>query len=255
MPSLGKVGRYDFLAEPFHCDFAGNLFIGHLCNAMLNAADFHSNERGMGIHYLNTINRTWVLSRLCVEFTRLPKSYEHVQIETWIENAMRYFTLRNFAVYCNNCDAIGFGRSIWAMIDTSTRQPSDILSVKNGLIADYIETEKPCPIDKPSRVKITGEPVLVKEIDANYSDVDVNGHVNSVKYIEHVLDLWDINWYSCHNVKRFEIAYVAESHQGDHLLFYKDEDNEAESSIKIMKSNGVSSADDTEVCRCQVTFS
>ena len=27
---LDKVGKYEFLAEPFHCDFSKRLFMGHL---------------------------------------------------------------------------------------------------------------------------------------------------------------------------------------------------------------------------------
>ena len=46
---LDKVGCYEFLAEPFHCDFASRLFMGHLGNHLLNAADFHSNDRGYGM--------------------------------------------------------------------------------------------------------------------------------------------------------------------------------------------------------------
>lgn len=39
MATLGKIGRYDFLSEPFHCDFSKKLFMGHLGNHLLNAAD------------------------------------------------------------------------------------------------------------------------------------------------------------------------------------------------------------------------
>ena len=39
---MEKVGKYEFMAEPFHCDFSGRLFMGHLGNHLLNAADFHS---------------------------------------------------------------------------------------------------------------------------------------------------------------------------------------------------------------------
>ena len=46
---MDKIGRYEFLAEPFHCDFSGRLFMGHLGNHMLNAADFHSSARGFGM--------------------------------------------------------------------------------------------------------------------------------------------------------------------------------------------------------------
>ena len=45
MEKLSKIGRYNFLAEPFHCDLDNNLFIGHLGNHLLNAADFHSRDR------------------------------------------------------------------------------------------------------------------------------------------------------------------------------------------------------------------
>ena len=46
MDLLSKIGSYDFLVEPFHCDFSNHIFLGHLGNHLLNAADFHSNERG-----------------------------------------------------------------------------------------------------------------------------------------------------------------------------------------------------------------
>lgn len=47
--TIGKIGRYQFLAEPFHCDYSGRLFMGHLGNHLLNAADFHSTDRGFGM--------------------------------------------------------------------------------------------------------------------------------------------------------------------------------------------------------------
>ena len=54
------------MVEPFHCDFSNRIFMGHLGNHLLNAADFHSNERGFGMHFLNGIRKTWVLSRLAI---------------------------------------------------------------------------------------------------------------------------------------------------------------------------------------------
>ena len=95
---MDKIGSYEFLAEPFHCDFSGRLFMGHLGNHMLNAADFHSSDRGFGMQYLLGINRSWVLSRLAIEMIEMPPMYTKFNVETWVESAMRYFTSRNFAV-------------------------------------------------------------------------------------------------------------------------------------------------------------
>ena len=245
---LGKVGCYPFLAEPFHCDFSGRLFLGHMGNHMLNAADFHSSDRGFGMRYLLTINRSWVLSRLAIEMVEMPKMYTRFNVETWVEGAMRYFTNRNFAVTGEDGTVYGYGRSIWAMIDTESRQPTDILAINDGSINQWIEKDKTCPIDKGGRVKMGDAAQFVRTIDTNYSDVDINGHINSVKYIEHVLDLWSLEWYKEYNIRRFEIAYVAEAHAGDKLSFYREQTADNEYCIRIVRTDG------TECCRSKITF-
>ena len=253
---MEKVGKYEFMAEPFHCDFSGRLFMGHLGNHMLNAADFHSTARGFGMQYLMSINRSWVLSRLAIEMTEMPKQYTKFNVETWVESAMRYFTSRNFAVVGISPDpsqggeprVYGYGRSIWAMIDTESRQPTDIYAIDNGAIEQWIVKDKECPVDKGGRVKMSDDAQLVRTIDTYYNDVDINGHINSVKYIEHVLDLWPLEWYEEHQVKRFEIAYVAEAHAGDQLSFYREQTADHEYCVRIVRTDG------TECCRSKVTF-
>ena len=236
------------MAEPFHCDFSQRLFWGHLGNHMLNAADFHSTARGFGMKYLMTINRAWVLSRLAIEMDETPAMYDKFCIETWVESAMRYFTSRNFCVVGQDGRVYGYGRSIWAMIDTESRQPTDIFAIDSGAINQWIEKDKTCPIDKGGRVKMSDEAELVRTIDTQYNDVDINGHINSVKYIEHVLDLWDLEWYKTHRLHRFEIAYVAEAHQGDRLSFYRQQTGEDEYCVRICKDG------DVETCRSKVKF-
>ena len=258
---LSKVGRYEFLAEPFHCDFSKRLFMGHLGNHMLNAADFHSNDRGYGMNYLNPIHKTWVLSRLAIEMNEMPKSYDKFFVETWVESAMKFFTSRNFSVIGEDGHQYGYGKSIWAMIDTDTRQPTDILAIHDGLILKYVETEKECPIARSSRVKMGENAKLVRSINTYYNDVDVNGHINSVKYIEHVLDLFSLEWYKQYRLKRLDIAYVAESHQGDVLNFYQEDissENDSNNTEKVCQIRITKTSHETpeevEVVRCMVNF-
>ena len=174
--------------------------------------------------------------------------YTKFNVETWVESAMRYFTSRNFRVVDNDGKVYGYGRSIWAMIDTESRQPTDIFAIDDGAINNWIVKDKECPIDKGGRVKMGDGAELVRTIDTYYNDVDINGHINSVKYIEHVLDLWDLDWYREHAIKRFEIAYVAEAHAGDKLSFYREQTGEQEYCIRICKDG------DVETCRSKVQF-
>ena len=48
--------------------------------------------------YLNTINKTWVLSRLAIELEDMPREHDHITITTWVESAMKYFTKRNWEI-------------------------------------------------------------------------------------------------------------------------------------------------------------
>lgn len=250
---MEKVGKYQFMSEPFHCDFSHRLFMGHLGNHLLNAADFHSTDRNFGMTFLNPIHKTWVLSRLAVEMNDMPLQYTKFYVETWVESAMKYFTNRNFRIVGDDDRVYGYGRSVWAMIDTDTRQPQDILEIRNGDISNWIETEKECPIEKSSRVKMTDKAEFVREIDTYYNDVDVNGHVNSIKYIEHILDLFDISHYRQFNIRRFEIAYVAESYCGDKLSFWREQTGDNEYCIRITK-NAENEGKTIEVCRCKIVF-
>lgn len=255
MNNLPKIGKYNFVAEPFHCDFTKHLFIGHLGNNLLNAADFHSNDRGYGVNYLNSVNKTWVLSRLSVELDKIPAIYEDFVVETWIDSVMRYFTNRNFKITNKDGYVYGYGKSIWAMIDTTTRQPVDILKTSNETISEYLEADYANPIKKSSRVKLDDGLKLQQSILTTYSDIDINGHVNSIKYIEHILDLFPIEYYKKYRIKKFDIAYIMESHNNDKLNFYTNIDsiNECNNtvSVRVTKSGF---KEEKEVCRCQFSF-
>lgn len=230
-----KVGIYNFVAEPFHVDFTGRLTMGVLGNHLLNCAGFHASERGFGIAELNENHYTWVLSRLAIELEDMPCQYEDFSIQTWVENVYRLFTDRNFAILNKQGKYIGYARSVWAMISMETRKPTDLLTLHGGSIIDYI-CDKECPIEKPGRIKVTRQ-TPVAEYVTKYSDIDINGHVNSIKYIEHILDLFPIETFREKSIKRFEMAYVAESYYGDTLSFYLEEKAENEYDIEVKKNN------------------
>lgn len=241
-----KIGSYDFVAEPFHVDFTGKLTMGVLGNHLLNCAGFHAAERGFGIASLNENHYTWVLSRLAVELQEMPAQYESFSIQTWVENVYRLFTDRNFAILNKDGYPMGYARSIWAMISLTTRKPADLLTLHGGHIVDYICTEK-CPIEKPSRIQV-GKDSFIMEHQTKYSDIDINGHVNSIKYIEHLLDLFPLEMFRQKRIKRFEMAYVAESYYGDVLSFFREEVNENEFHLEIKKNN------QEVVCRSKILF-
>ena len=233
--SENKIGTYQFVAEPFHVDFTGRLTMGVLGNHLLNCAGFHASERGFGIAEINENHYTWVLSRLAIELEDMPRQYEDFSINTWIENVYRLFTDRNFELRDKNGKTTGYARSVWAMISMESRKPADLISLHGNNLGQYV-SDRECPIDKPGRIKVSVD-APVEEYQTRYSDIDINGHVNSIKYIEHILDLFPMDTFKEKQVKRFEMAYLAESYYGDVLSFYLEEKNENEYDIEVKKNN------------------
>ena len=253
MNHFDTVGRYTFLAEPFHCDFSSRLFLSHLGNHLLNAADFHAHERGFGMTVLQPMHKTWVLSRFAIEMKEIPLAYDKFEVETWIEQTMKWFTYRNFSVLDREGKVYGYGRSVWALIDTDTRQPTDILAFDDGRVKRSTDVKYLCPIDAVSRVKMTDNIQRWHTLVTTYSDVDMNGHINSVKYIEHLLNLWSMTFHATHPIKRIDVAYVAEAYGGDTLHFDVETLGELTYAVRIVRQ-AKGQPMEQEVCRCKVQF-
>lgn len=242
----GQKEEYWFEVEPFHTDFKGHLSYGVLGNHLLNVADISANNKSIGFDVLSKERCAWVLSRLVIEMNRMPQRDEKFCIETWVENVYRLFTDRNFAISDENEEIIGYARSVWAMINLDTRKPLDLLSIHEGRVAEYL-CDRPCPIDKPTRLKIAND-VASETIKVKYGDIDINGHVNSIRYIEHILDVFPVSIYKDKRVKRFEIAYIAESVSGDSLSFYVDDRGDDIYDVEVKKNDTIA------VCRARAIF-
>lgn len=250
---LGKTDAYPIYIEPFHVDFAGRVFMGVLGNHLLNAAGNHSQRRGWGIGALNESRHTWVLSRLSIEMAEMPRNYQHCTVRTWVESVMRTFTNRNFAIEDADGRPMGYARSVWAMIDMETRRPCDLLSLYDGDILNYVVSpeENICPIAGHGRFRFR-DAVEVRTIGTYYSDVDINGHINSIKYMEHILDLFDCSSLK-RGIHRFEIAYKAESYMGDTLTFYEQRVSACETDVEVRKNVSADSAGEV-VCQAKIVF-
>ena len=193
-----------------------------LGKTLLNAAENHAKARGFGMMDLNGRHYTWVLSRLAIEMNDMPRVYDEIGVSTWVESIYRLFTNRNFSVVGTDGTVYGYARSIWAMIDYETRQPAQLEQMEGEVFQQFLIPEEPCPIESQGRVRPLHDEDFVKAHHAKYSDIDMNGHVNSIKYIEHIMDLFPFEAYQGgRNLHRLEIAYMAESYYGDLLSFFR----------------------------------
>ena len=217
---LSKVGSFKFHVESYVCDFTEKATLTVIVRFMLDAASGHAQQRGFGYEHISKDNRAWVLSRLSVQMEEYPGHNQDLTVETWIETVSRFFTQRCFSFILPSGKTIGYARTVWAAIDMQTRRPVDIPAWRPDML-DYIETEKQCPIEKMDKIPPVTEMDPCMGYTVRYSDMDINHHMNSVKYIEHAINVFDLNLFSEKFIHKFEIVFLAEGMFGDKLKLYR----------------------------------
>ncbi|MDR0413515.1 MAG: acyl-[acyl-carrier-protein] thioesterase [Dysgonamonadaceae bacterium] len=243
---LPKTSSFKFHIESYVCDFKGKATLPVISNFILQAATIHAHERGFGYSNILKDNVAWVLSRLSVELSDYPEHDEDLTVETWVEDVARFFTQRCFRFLNREDRVIGYARTIWAAIDIETRRPIDIPSWRPDL-QDYIEAEKDCPVGKMAKIPPIGNTEPCMGYSVRYSDIDINKHMNSVKYIEHIVNTFDLDLFKEKFIRKFEIVYLLEGSFGDKLKLYKQAVSENEYLIDTKKG-------EDSICRSRICW-
>lgn len=211
---MGEKSHYNYRVEPQDVDFTLRATIPSLGSAILNTAGIDAHGKGFGVDALNADNHSWVLSRMAVEFDCQPRQYTDYTIATWINEYGRVLSTRNFTL----TDAAGneFGRAVtqWAMIDLKSRSALD-LSWVGDAHADAI-VDAPSPTDKPRKIRDV-DPAQTVMHKVAYSDIDFNRHVNTMRYIEMMLDVLPIERFAEERPLRLDINFLKEARYGQTL--------------------------------------
>lgn len=193
------------------CNPQAELPMPLLVTRIIDIATHHANAWGVGYAHLIRDNQAWVLSRVTVEVQRYPRVDENYTIITWIEDYNSYFSQRNFEIQDTMGQVIGYARTIWMVIDLEKRTGVDIASL--SYIRDNVN-DRPCPIEPQSRLR-----TLRQGVDATYRfqyiDCDFNRHVNTVRYLELIMNQFDLSYYDNKWLQRLELAFVKETRYGE----------------------------------------
>lgn len=259
--STPKSSRFDYVVEPFQEDFTGRLSWHVLGCKILASAGMHADSLGFGMKQLFPRHYAWVLSRIIIEMNEIPCTGCDYSIETWIRCIYRTFTDRCFAIYDTNGKLYGYAYTVWALINTETHQPVNLEQLPGRGFLEWADADKICEVTPFSRLRIKADK-SVRTFAAQYSDIDINNHVNSIRYIEHILDLFPKENYREHPVSRIELAYHEEAYAYEPLSFYKEQVDEHTFDVEIRKNahlpahcmTSSMNKGGVSVCACRVTF-
>ncbi|MCM1348268.1 MAG: thioesterase [Firmicutes bacterium] len=209
-----KTYTHQFSLTAAQCNAQSELSPSMLVQHIIEVATEHADALGVGFKNLEATGTLWVLSRVAFEVERYPKLLENYSLTTWVEAYNRHFSERNFEIRGGNNEIIGFARTIWVSIDMKTRKPANLSNFE--FLKDVV-CDKECPIAKQGKIHPVEPPQMCHPYQFQVSDIDVNRHVNSSRYVELIINQMDLDTYDNFFVSRFEIEYRRETHYGDNV--------------------------------------
>ncbi len=185
-----------------------------LLNLFQEAATDHAEALGVGAGLIEGHNLAWVLSRLQVHFP-VPVGWKStVCVETWPSGVDRLYAFRDFVLTDSDDRLPAAGVSTWLLIDVARRRPVRMPTE----VSDIPIPKRPrahLPDDLPS------EPLdaYLKEGNrsARSADIDINGHVNNVRYVEWLTDEIPASIRENYRLSNLDLRFKSESVEGDSL--------------------------------------
>lgn len=228
----------------------GLLTVFSLFDYFQDIASDHATVLGYGREDLLKENNFWVLSRIYAEVAEWPAWGEKIAIRTWPRGADKLFALRDYEVKNGDQNVIARATSSWLIIDRDTRRIKRPDSTLNHLNAEMYggnalqrNAEKLLPLPEGSPVKYS--------YNVTVSDLDVNLHTNNVRYLERVIDSYDLGFVMNKTPISVEINYLAESHFNENISIINSAEQDDNN---IINHSILRTSDNTELCRLRVTW-
>ncbi|MDE7382250.1 MAG: hypothetical protein K2N03_09030 [Muribaculaceae bacterium] len=190
-----------------------------LVSKLIDIATSHANSLGIGNPDMKKESLGWVLARLTVDMKSYPKVNTRYRITTWVESWNRHFSERAFCISDAEGNVFGYARSVWMVLDANSRVNAGLsdLNFNSEMIS-----ARECPVARQQKhIKIDTPPIA--SYTFQYCDLDAYRHVNTVRYVVILLNLFPLRMHDTRRVSRLELAFLHEARYGETVTVHSEE--------------------------------
>jgi len=216
----------DYSVNTNNININGRLGLFGILSMLQDAAAIHAEMIGLGMVDMMRKGCFWVVVQQKLKMDCWPLWQKTVEIKTWIRPLSGAKNYRDFEIFV---DGKKIGESVFSfmLLDSKTRKP---------IWPDFIlEFGKFCRKDNliliPKRIESPEELEFKGNINVRISDLDVNNHVNNVKYTQWVLDSIPLEYHKKANLREYEINFIAETRLEDSVEVFSRRNNHFEKKI------------------------
>ena len=184
---------------------------GSLFAYFIEAASMHAERLGIGHKSLqDNHNAFWALSKVHFDIYQTPVWHQKVNVTTWPSGYNRLFARRYFQITDEAGTLLAEGASDWVIMSFENRGLCNVQSIVENVAQFNLEQEH-----------LNLNTVKVQQADAEnsqktfrrvmYSDLDMNNHLTSMRYLDWALDCINIDYLNTHTARSVDINFMHET--------------------------------------------
>lgn len=215
---MNPIWESSFKVRAFEVDANDRIKVSAIIDYFQDAASNDAERLNFG--YTNFVPKglIWVLSWAKFEFIRYPKFMEEVKIQSWGKKQHKLYSIRDYLLLDSNDEIICRGTSAWLLLDSKTHRPKILTQIFPEIT---MHSSKDALADLPEKINSSYSIKVIYKTMIRYSDIDLNQHANNAKYIEMMLDCFNIDYHSNHSISFLVVSFTAESKFGDEIQLSK----------------------------------
>jgi len=239
--------KYEINYHDADCNLKCKLtsIVNFLCDVGTN----QSESLGDTIEKLTNQNSAWVFYKYDINMVKYPKYRDVISIRTEPIGFNKFYAFRKYYINNEEGELLGESVALFFMINIEKRRPMRIPPEEYKLYS--VESDLKKNIDMEDIIKVEGGEHF-KEFNTRYSDIDSNGHVNNVNYIQWAIESVPLEIVKAYEIKRIKVIFEKETTYGDivHVsaTVLKEDDK------KIITVHSIKSNDGKEVSKVEATW-
>ena len=197
-----------------------------------DVAGVHAEMLGISGPQILEKNLCWMITRGRYEVIKQPRLYQNVVVKTWPVESRRIELDRDYEICAEDGELLIKGTSQWVVMDITDRSSPKLVPARDFEIGlDEYVTERTFERAFTRAVYNnieSDEPYLCR---SGYTDLDMNGHVNNVKYASFALNAIAHELPAGAEICDFRIDYTKEVLEGDVLKIHHAKSENEDSSL------------------------
>ncbi len=214
--------KHDYMIPPSACDYRGRLSYSGAFGLFMNLATEHAEILGVGLNAMKQRNQFWLTVKTRVVFFDCPAVSEKVDLRTWPEKPGIARCNRSYEIVREG-NLLVSGRTEWAVINTETNEIIPAGKIFPQDMSFMPESAIGCRF---VRINDNFEEVSpFAEYTVQSGDIDLGGHMNNAAYPRVLFNTFSIDELRRKRISCIDLIFKRPCFEGDHLTFYRKEDN------------------------------